>query len=494
TMEPLRELLKAHLEHVGAEHAARQEAEAHRGVFEDCSEGEGQAHPIVESASGAFEATFHSETQLLLRRKEFWVDLIPPDHQTLSMRALACRMIWSCDCLVSEGLDVQHNTFPMKLFRLLGPRGADVDLHIPPCLFDEWSLDFVTRYRDRPGGLENEEARAELRLVAMLAGVNIAPVEATHSAVRRRLFTKRIQTWAQAFEELSAEFLLERIRRFGKAWEVVANSDGPGAEGAVEPADQETANCGEQRPTMREVAILYRNLSEHEMSELKSLAVLCDRAVQTAMQCAPADRQLDLGAIQKMARAALQAEQLALRADDARATECLVMWREAVKGKAEELLVSEMANFAECMATLSAAPHRCQDLFDFRHPAELSAHGAALAKDQSLKSNAVKSLESYWVALLREGFHSALRQLTKKGGMGRQRLIDRKVVVHLVGTLPERDAAESAWDEAEQEKGCALDIWWHVGATSLSPYKCTYRVLDFVERQLRDGSVEMLLK
>eukprot|EP00959_Pyramimonas_sp_CCMP1952_P213681 4470798-Pyramimonas_sp.AAC.1 len=51
------------------------------------------------------------------------------------------------------------------------------------------------------------------------------------------------------------------------------------------------------------------------------------------------------------------------------------------------------------MATLSAAPHRCQNLFDFRHPAELSALGAALAKGQSLKSSAVKSLRSYWVAL-----------------------------------------------------------------------------------------------
>eukprot|EP00959_Pyramimonas_sp_CCMP1952_P149160 3120888-Pyramimonas_sp.AAC.1 len=64
------------------------------------------------------------------------------------------------------------------------------------------------------------------------------------------------------------------------------------------------------------------------------------------MQCAPVGRQLDLRAIQKMARAALQAEQLALRADDAKATGCSVTWREAVKGKAEELLISEMPNLA----------------------------------------------------------------------------------------------------------------------------------------------------
>ena len=84
-------------------------------------------------------------------------------------------------------------------------------------MLDPWTAKLVNNLSEC-GGLESEEGQATLELVASLAKMDVLAIEKGHASVRRRLFSRGVQTHAESLEQVSAEFVLDRVRQKGQAW------------------------------------------------------------------------------------------------------------------------------------------------------------------------------------------------------------------------------------------------------------------------------------
>ena len=173
-------------------------------VMKNGFHGEGRSYPIAEAASQKLEKHCSDSVFMLLREQRLWQDLIPIKDQTVATRGLAFRLLSCILGLLASTLAHQHQLYPIRLFKLLLSDTSDVLDDTPPCMFDPWSLDFVTRHRGTPGGCSSEEALAELRLHASLIVMDISAIEATHASIRRRLNIRGVQTHAESLEEVSA--------------------------------------------------------------------------------------------------------------------------------------------------------------------------------------------------------------------------------------------------------------------------------------------------
>ena len=202
-MEPLRQLMQSQLELGGISWVKKQHASAVQAM-KNGFHGEGRSYPIAEAASQKLEKHCSDSVFMLLREQRLWQDLIPIKDQTVATRGLAFRMLSCILGLLASTLAHQHQLYPIRLFKLLLSDTSDVLDDTPPCMFDPWSLDFVTRHRGKPGGCSSEEALAELRLHASLIVMDISAIEATHASIRRRLNIRGVQTHAESLEEVSA--------------------------------------------------------------------------------------------------------------------------------------------------------------------------------------------------------------------------------------------------------------------------------------------------
>ncbi|CAK0909909.1 unnamed protein product, partial [Prorocentrum cordatum] len=571
TMEPLRNLLKQHLEHCGVPYADRQEAAAAQSCTNEGVPGEGRAYPIVESAMGQFEASFHLRVKLLMDHPALWVDLIAPERQTLSLRGFAFRLLSAADCLIQETLDLHHSTFPMKMFRLLGGAQSSDITCFPPCMYDDWSWAFLERYREDPDFVDGDVVRAELRLHAYLAGVNIAPAEATHSAVRRRLFAKGNQTHAEGHAELSAEHMLDRARRFGKEWESTCEPHHINLGGPCDPDDDGSGQSSKRggggawrafvrresanstgRPDLRELGRRYRELPEAELADLRVVgkhateqwrdgangtavgssfglrakdvqralhrqrleglasravaiqseapvvdtAVLCDSAIASAVVGRSYAEEFDLKEISKSARATLRSELRALKKCDEDSFKCLTEWQRIQKIDAEKTLYETVPGLEICKESIDAVPNCRQHVYTVKHPCELSAASAAVVSNSTSTSNLNKYLEEFWTSLHKPIMHQECRPIGKAPKAPIKppcyTVGSRKLFLHLVGESP---LEESPWRAACGEQSQpVLDVWWHISAHSLDPFRGTYRFLDFCSAEERSGVEEVLLK
>jgi len=183
--------------------------------------------------------------------------------------------------------DTKHKAFPIRLFRLLAGHRLDDVLGLPPCAWDPWTEAFVQRHSLLEASALGEVALAELRLHALVATLNIAPLETKHASIRRRLLSHSLQTRPYSFQELSAEFFLDQLRHSGVAWQL----EGKSSQGHKEATGQ-AGDAGRKRhshggawrafvreqslgkpglPNGKELAELYRALPDEEMQRLKKL-------------------------------------------------------------------------------------------------------------------------------------------------------------------------------------------------------------------------------
>ena len=239
-LEPLRQLLKLQLEVGGSKWNRRQDAAVATSV--SCNMGADlRTFPILEAAMGRITAACHERFAMLLSQAPLWEHLMEPGDYTVTGRHLAFRLISAADSLVREYLTTQYSRFPVRLFCLLEGEGKDIETSVPPCCLDAWSNSFIQRHVGSAGGLSNPSALEELRLHARLAKLDISDIEARHASLRRRLVSRSVQTHPESLEEVSAETMLQRLRKSGVQW----NVDDP----ADKPQDWKFGPCESSNPS-----------------------------------------------------------------------------------------------------------------------------------------------------------------------------------------------------------------------------------------------------
>ena len=217
-MEPLRRLMSAQLTMGGADWAKRQRfAVVNRSTQAGGSHR--RSHPIVEGALGTLENNFQKQVWLLMSEPALWDNIIPASDRNAEARGLSFRLLSSAGCWVEQSISMQHRRHPIRTFLMLASdEEADKLLRVPECLLDPWSAKFLAMHRDSPQGLRGEVPQATAELVAELADMNIGRIEATHASIRRRLYARSVQTHIEPLEEVSAEFVCDRMRKRGRQW------------------------------------------------------------------------------------------------------------------------------------------------------------------------------------------------------------------------------------------------------------------------------------
>jgi hypothetical protein len=206
-MEPLRQLMKDHLEMCGCAWEQKQAGKA----ADRSNSGESPKRDlrIVVAATLELENKSFRLLDMLMTDKGLWVGL-PTSALTVRQRCLAFRMLSRVGCSVEELLRAPHRRMPIALFRLLASPTQDVVDELkntPACMRDDWSKRFLTEY-DNP---LSEEALASLTLIAMMAKMDIAQIECRHASIRRWLHS-RIQTHTMDFSDLSGAFMSQQVR------------------------------------------------------------------------------------------------------------------------------------------------------------------------------------------------------------------------------------------------------------------------------------------
>ena len=283
-MEPLRRLLVRQLALSGnnCEHKQRV------AVAKARSTPATRSYPIVECATGALEEPTFREVELLMCHSALWQHVIPAADRHLALRGLAFRQLSSVGCLLHETLGLQHRLHPIATFKALASDAwADEVVAKKPCLLDGWTAELMRLYGAKPDGLKSAEAKATMQLVASLAKLDIAGIESKHASIRRRLFGRGVQTHAEPFEEVSAEFVLDRVRKQGQGWSSMPFDKAPRGESQMEPASGEQPNKRGRsggawrlfvrqqslgcvgKPSLKQLSEQYVELSEGDREDLR---------------------------------------------------------------------------------------------------------------------------------------------------------------------------------------------------------------------------------
>jgi len=273
TMETLRRLLTAQLEMGGIKWDRSENAKFLRSRSANLNER--RKFPIVEASLGTLEDRFDKDVWLLMSEPTLWENLLPSADQTVEMRGLVFRLLSSSRCWLELTLRQQHATFPVRMFRLLTvPEEAAEIASLPQCIFDPWSLRFVQDHSGQEGGLAGETALAKLELIARMAKLDISSIESLHASIRRRLYSRGVQTRPEALEEVSAEWVCDRARCSGARWapkvdQHVEVADGRDEEQAdvADPTPSENRRGGPWRAWVRK-----KSLGQHGLQDQGALA------------------------------------------------------------------------------------------------------------------------------------------------------------------------------------------------------------------------------
>lgn len=208
-MEPLRRLLKRQLVVASEEW----ELEQRSRVAERRKTGEAsfadREYRLTIAALGADEQTFFKQLRAIMDGDEFWQILPDKDH-TERFRATVFRLLSRAGCLVFELLEVPHDQFPVRLFRLLAEPSAAAELaEVPDCLLDPCSADFK---RLHPG-FSGDALLQKLAVIAQVCPKDISQVEAKHATIRRILLSSSMHTHVQRLLDLSASWVFLQFRK-----------------------------------------------------------------------------------------------------------------------------------------------------------------------------------------------------------------------------------------------------------------------------------------
>ena len=114
-------------------------------------------------------------------------------------------------CGVQSALCHKHDSFPMTLWSLLGPKPHIAARQIkksPRCLLDPFSKRFVHRFKNR---LHEDEARVVLLCLGLALRLDMLRLECKSECIRRCVRQEPC-TWTRLLESASADFVLAQQR------------------------------------------------------------------------------------------------------------------------------------------------------------------------------------------------------------------------------------------------------------------------------------------
>ena len=169
---------------------------------------EPRAFRVLVAALQTLENNFQREIAEL-GKPGHW-SFLPAVDMDVATRGLVFRMLSKALVVVEVLLKLGHDAFPTKLFLLL----ADADLAdlfededlTPPCMVDSSAKACIAKY-----GLRGQEAQVALRMIAIVAYLDIVQIEQRHAPLRRRLKVMA-PTNAPTVSDLSSDFVFRQFR------------------------------------------------------------------------------------------------------------------------------------------------------------------------------------------------------------------------------------------------------------------------------------------
>ena len=169
----------------------------------------GREYMITLASEGQLEGEFMVKLEEVFTKSEPWA-CVPEDRRDVNLNHLVFKMLSRMGCQVESRLAHPHRQFPFRLFKLL----LDPDAHTllsgcKPCCMDTFSLELKEAFPN----FEGAACWHVLHMHAGLAWTNIAKLESLHSSVRRHAVLRSTHTHALQVPTLSAEFVLQQLRR-----------------------------------------------------------------------------------------------------------------------------------------------------------------------------------------------------------------------------------------------------------------------------------------
>lgn len=182
--------------------------------------------PITVAAKNLVENKALSRLAMLMFQGGMWEGIMQPESHTKKMVCFSFRLISRSICQIENDLKVRHDRFPVNMFLLLhDPSQLDRILKVRRCLWDDWSLRHESEC-ESVGGLGGTVAYQKMLIAARLASLDTGPIESLHAAIRRRIMALGVQTHGVLFDEVSADFTIDRSRTRHHQWRNVLEVGG----------------------------------------------------------------------------------------------------------------------------------------------------------------------------------------------------------------------------------------------------------------------------
>ena len=163
--------------------------------------GEPRKYRVVQAAQGRQMCVFKQELRALMFGS---VTVLPAAGNTLAMRALMFRMLSRSAGAAHQLIELAHRGCPYRLFKALDG-GAYEASCIPECMPDGFTRALLEEYQTYDA-LQEDEAQHVMSSIAHFMSLDILDIEARHSAARRILTLRSVQTWRMSMSHLNAEW------------------------------------------------------------------------------------------------------------------------------------------------------------------------------------------------------------------------------------------------------------------------------------------------
>lgn len=180
----------------------------HRRVLEGTS----RSFRVLECWKGDQVATFFGSIESLLKSVH---PALPPTAFTKSIRTLMFRLLSRAGSSVEHHVRSYHRNCPFALFGVLNGDVSTVR-EMPPCMTDQLTKEILRRLPTEENLLPSE-CMSVLVAFATIIDVDILGIEARHSATRRLVVSKSVQTWPVHMQNLSAEWTIRQHRIWKEA-------------------------------------------------------------------------------------------------------------------------------------------------------------------------------------------------------------------------------------------------------------------------------------
>lgn len=130
-------------------------------------------------------------------------------------RCTAFRLLSNTICGVLYLFVDPHSKLPVSMFKFLDSTHSVTAASIrdaPRCMQDRWPREQTKKYAP---DFNSKRFRSVLIVVALLITLDTVQLETRHASNRRPLVQRSLQTHLSSLEDVSLEFVMQRIRRNG---------------------------------------------------------------------------------------------------------------------------------------------------------------------------------------------------------------------------------------------------------------------------------------